>query len=889
MALGKKILKKYCLYLSVLFIFLASNTITPSLRAQSISDSIAKTTISTSDTLLSDTISPKLPADSVVSTKKISPDAVEKPVIYQCADSLYVDLNSKKSILFKTATTKYEDMNLEADYIELSFLTNELSASGIANEQGVTEGKPIFTVDNSTIRVQEIKYNFTTNKAKIVNVITNEAEGNIHGKYVKRINDSTSYIAHGQYTTCDLDCPHFQIRFKKAKFIQDEKIITGPAYLSFGEIPTFLAIPFGYFPLKKGRASGFVIPSIGESSQGFYLQDGGFYFGISDNVDLMLLADVFTRGSFAVKANSNYVVRYMCKGTVNLSYARNIFGQKYTDDYSTSNDYKIYWSHQQDAKSHPNTRFSALVNVVSSSYNQYNLSSTSDYLSNQYSSTLTFATNAKNVFFFAAAVGYSQSTVTNNVTMTLPDISMSVNQFYPFRKKGKSGNLKWYDNISMRWSSQLSTEIEGSDSLFFKPETWDEAEIGMRHSIPITIPIKIAKQLNWNTNITFNEKWYLQSITKNFTVDEETNIGSVENIFHRNFKALHELTATSSLTTKVYFTYAFKKGGLKAIRHVLSPDLNFQYIPNFGNNTYGTYFNTITGEEVSYSFFEGSTYGGVNNSTQASVNFALNNNLEIKVNSKKDTITGTQKISIFDNVSFSSGYDFAADSLQWKPLTISGRTQIAKMFDITFRFLLDPYILNENGRRVNQTELKVNERALRLSNSDLNIGLNLRINKDLFSNKKKKTQEIPNTNDPNSTTNTLTNPLNTNYQRPDFSNPWNFVINYTFALSTYDNILFYTNADPKAYESTIIQTLNITGDFNVTKKWKIGFTTGYDFQSKQFSYTSFDVYRDLHCWEMRFHWIPFGYRKGWNFTINVKAPALKDLKLDMKQDFRDNL
>ncbi len=884
MLITKKILNKICLYLLTTIIVVIISLLNTSLQAQTTNDTIKNHPKTESDTLAADSILVIQASDSLSlkpkSTKKISKDAIEEPVIYKCSDSLYVDLIHKKSILYNDASTDYDNLNLQADYIEMSFQKNELAASGIANNQGKVEGSPIFTIDGETIRVQDIKYNFNSGKAKITNVITSQEEGNIHGKTVKRIDDVTSYIAHGQYTTCDLDCPHFQIRFNKAKFIQDDKIITGPAYLSFGDIPTFLAIPFGFFPLQKGRSSGFVMPTIGESSRGFYLQDGGYYFGISDNFDLMLLGDIFTRGSFAVKVKSNYVFRYACKGSVDLSYARNIFGQKYTEDHKISNDYKIYWSHQQDPKFHPNIRFTALVNVVSSSYNQYNLSSTNDYLSNQYSSNITFATNAKGIFFFDAAVGYSQSTLTNQVNMSLPNINMSVNQFFPFRKKKRVGSLKWYENISMRWSSQLSSNIESADSTFFTPQPWEEAEIGMKHTIPLTIPIKLAKRLNWNTNITFTEKWYLQSITKDFLFDEETGTGEVINNFNRNFKALHDINATTSLTTKIYFMYSFKKGGLKAIRHVMTPDLNFNYRPNFGKNTYGTYFNTVTGREVQYSFFDGSAYGGVSNTTQASANVALNNNVEIKVRSKRDTITGTRNIAIFDNLSISTGYNFAADSLRWKPLSISGRTQIARMFDITFRLLFDPYILNSNGIKVNQTELKINNRLLRFANSDLNIGLNLRINKDLFAKTKKKVVR----DDLNAS-----NAATYNNTRPDFSSPWNFTINYTFAFSTYDNILFYTTSNPKAYESKIIQTLNITGDFNITKKWKIGFTTGYDFQGKQFSYTSIDVYRDLHCWEMRFNWIPFGYRKGWNFTINVKAAALKDLKLNMKRDFRDNL
>ncbi len=847
-----------------------------------------------SDTILSDTL---VKNDTFV--KKYSKNAIEKKVIYDANDSIVVNLKNRTAYLFGDAIVYYDDLELRADYIEISFETMELYATGVADSAGNMHGYPEFKQGESFFKTHEIKYNFKTTKGFISQVITLEGEGFIHGEKVKKLDDKTSFIKKGKYTTCELDHPHFEIAFTKAKVVANDKIVTGPAYLSFGGIPTFLAIPFGYFPIQKGRRSGVVMPTIGESAnRGFYLENMGFYFGISDNIDLLLAGDIYTNGSWGAKIRSNYIYRYKCTGNINASIAQNFFGEKFTPSRYNTKDFKLYWDHKQDAKSHPTTRFSAHVDIVSRTFNTYNPSSVNDYLSNQYTSKLNVSTNAKGIFYVDGTVSYTQNTKTGIVDLSLPDLSMSVTQFYPFRKKNKTSTLKWYDNISIKWSSQFINKISTQDSLLFEPETWENMQLGMRHSIPITIPIKIAKLINWNTTINLGEKWYLQSERQQFDtiVQNEIATGFINKTMERNFFALHDLNLSTALTTKVYFMYQFKKGGLKAIRHVMTPNLSFAYSPNLSGNTYGEYFNTITGQNVQYSYFANSIFGGVSSSSSAIAKLSISNNLEMKVKSRRDTITGTKKIVLLENVTLSCYYDFAADSLNWSMFTISGRTTLFKQLYLTFNIGFDPYCYNDQGIRVNETELKKNKRLLRFASSDINVGLNWTLNKELFTGKKdKKKFETPQQEEL-FTENTLGMPN----KRPDFSNPWSLTINYTFAYTVRDNNYYYINSRyynqrgitsedaEKRYNSNIIQTLNISGDINITKKWKVGFTTGYDFTQKDLSYTSLDVYRDLHCWEMRFNWIPFGIRRGWSFTINVKASVLQDLKYNMKRDFREN-
>lgn len=829
------------------------STVLPMVRADSLSG----------DSILAD--SSKKVSKNI---KRESPNALHSIVSYSAKDSTINDMQRRFTYLYGDAVVKYEDMELHADYIEIDFKNNELYACGVADSLGNVSGNPLFKQGESQYRAHEIKYNFTTHKGKITHVITTEDEGYIHGEQVKKMGDNVAYIKNGKYTTCDLDNPHYEIDFTKAKVIQHDKIVIGPAYLSFTGVPTPLAIPFGFFPLEKGRKSGLVMPTIGESSSlGFYLQDLGYYFGISDNLDLLLSADIYTRGSWAAKVKSDYVYRYKCSGEVQLAFSQTYTGEKLIDStYAHSNNFKIYWDHKQDVKSHPTTRFNAHIDVVSSNYSKYNMTSTSDYLSNQYTSSMNVSTSAKDFFYLDATLSYSQNTKTHDINLKLPDISMSVIQFYPFRKKDKTGPLKWYDNISMKWNGQLTGQVNTFDSLFFVPKTWENVNVGMMHTIPLTIPIKIAKLINWNTTATLVEKWYLQSYSRYMTTDTtgDVVIGQVNTLFHRGFDALHDLNLTSSLTTKVYVMYAFKKGALQAIRHVITPTLNFTYQPNLSGRITGSYFNPISGANVEYTYYDDAIFGTVAKNTQALAKMSFDNNLEIKVRSRRDTITGTKKIPIFDNLNVSMYYNFAADSMKWSLFTITGRSTLFKQLYLTFDFAFDPYIINNKGVRINQTEWAINHRFFRLSSTDFSIALNWRMDQNTFRNKQSK--------------------------KNDDRNPWSLTFNYTFTYGLNDNLNYYMLLDTNRYSNNMVHTINVVGEVHVTKKWKVGFTTGYDFVAKDLSYTSLDIYRDLHCWEMSFNWIPFGYRKGWSFTINVKASVLKDvLKYNLHRDFRDNL
>ncbi len=827
---------------------------------------------STADTTKRDIPNPDYAAavDSTPKTVKvISANAISSVVEYSARDSVVNDLQHRRTYLFGDAVVRYEDMELRADYIEIDFARGEMYSSGVADSNGVLHGNPVFNQQSDTYRAREIMYNFNTKKGKITHVITTQDDGFIHGEQVKKMGDNVAYIKRGKYTTCELEDPHFEIAFSKAKVIQHDKILIGPAYLSFTGVPTPLAIPFGFFPLDAQHKSGLVMPSIGQAgSLGFYLRDLGFYFAINDNIDLLLSGDLYTRGSWALKAKSNYVFRYKCTGQVELAFARSLTGDRIdTANFRKSNNYKIYWDHKQDNKSHPRTRFNAHIDMQSANYARYNMTSASDYLSNQFTSSVSFSTSAADIFFLDAGVSYSQNTGSHTVNMKLPNISMSVAQFYPFRKKNKIGKLKWYDNISMKWSSQLVGQVNTTDSMFLKPITWQQFEAGMMHTIPLTIPIKIAKTINWNTSITLTEKWYLQHYTRDMVLDTaHSETPQMMMHFNRKFGAVHDLNISSNLTTKIYVMYIFKKGG--AVRHIITPTLNFTFQPMLNGRNNAQFVNPMTGEIVNYTYYDNSIFGGGNSRMTARAQVSFGNNLEIKVRSKRDTITGLKKVPIIDNFNISMYYDFAADSMKWSLLTMSGRSTLFKQLYLTYSFIFDPYSINENGRRVNVTEWAANHRLLRFSSGTYSVAFNYRIDQNTFKSK-----------DP---------------ERQKARLPWSLTFNYTFTYGINDNLEYYRQIlmypDLKPYAHNIVHTLNVAGDINITKKWRIGFTTGYDFVQKSLSYTSLDFYRDMHCWEMSFNWIPVGYRKGWSFTINVKSSTLRDvLKYKKERDFRDNL
>ncbi|NVO01602.1 MAG: LPS-assembly protein LptD [Bacteroidetes bacterium] len=818
--------------------------------------------------------------DSTVKTiPKKSKFAFSSKVEYTAKDSIRFDIVAQKVYLYGSAEIKYENINLKASYVEISFQDNQIFAKGTEDSLGKKIGEPIFSEGSQTFNSKEITYNFQTKKGLIKQVITKQGENFLHGTTVKRLPSEEVNIKNGQFTTCDLEHPHYSIKFGKAKVIPDNKIVTGPAYLVIEDIPTPVALPFGFFPNKKGQRSGILMPTYGESdARGFYLENGGYYFGINDYLDLALRAGIFSRGSWSASASSNYNYKYHYSGNVNLSYAVNVIGEKGLPGYNKLPDFKVLWTHTQSPKARPNSRFSANVNAASNTYNQYNPSSTQDYITNTLSSNISYSTTIANSLNLSMNLGHSQNTLTKNVTVTLPTIELSANRFYPFRKREKVGALKWYDNISVGYNMNLKNTLSTPDSLLFTSESLNRFSNGMNHTVPISSTIKLLKYFNMTNSINLNESWYLKSIEKHWSntylTPNDTSYLRIDTI--NGFKAAHNFSFNSSISTRLYGMIQFKRGPIKAIRHVLSPSVGFNYAPDFSKQFWGFYkyyadstYNPQLNNLKKYSIFEQSLYGSPPGAESGNISFAITNNLEMKVRSKKDTISGTKKIALIENFTISAGYDIAKDTCNWSLISMSGKTKLFQNLDLNYRGVWDPYVHNSAGTRINVYEWNQNKRIASLQNTSWQASFSY----SLQSKKAKKgTTEKGSEQERNM--------IESNYNDyVDFNIPWSFNFNYNFS--------FYNDYKSVNVTNTIIQTLSFRGDINITPKWKIGFYSGYDFTNKQLSPTSVDIYRDLHCWEIRFNWIPIGARKSYNMTIGIKSAVLQDLKLTKKKDWRD--
>lgn len=860
--------------------------------------------VASPDTLKIDSISTvsndTLAIDSIGGESK---DALNSKVEYKSADSILNDIQKKMVFMYGNAEINYEDINLKAAYISIDFEKNELFASGMPDSNGIMTGLPVFKQGDQEFKSKTMRYNYRTKKGLISGVITNDGSGYLHGDVVKKMDDNNFNISSGSYTTCDLeDHPHFEFKYNKSKVINQKRIVTGPAYLVVEDVPTPLAIPFGWFPNKQGQRSGIILPTYGESAErGFYFEGGGYYLYINDYLDFKIVGDIYTLGSWALRPSFRYKKKYKYTGSANFTYAINITGVKEAPDYSRKRDFRIQWSHKQDPKARPRSTFSADVNIVSSTLNKWNPSSAQDYLSNTFRSSIAYQTNWAGKYYLTVNASHDQNTMTKIVNVTLPEITFSVNRFNPFVTKKKVGPNKWYHNIAVNYNMNARNTVTAADSVILTPEALDLMKNGIKHSMPISSPIKLLKYFNWTNSISMTDRMYFESYRKywsNDTLfeDNDTIVGYLVKDTLNGFNNLFDYNFSSSVSTKIYGMVQFGQNfPLRAIRHVMTPSVSFNYRPDFGSDFWGYYDSYIDedGKEVKYSKYEGAIYGAPPSGKSGMISFSLSNNFEMKIRSRKDTITGMKKMNLIDNFTIGFSYDIAKDSLKWSPLALSGRTRLFKNLDLTYRSAFDPYILDSTGtKNLNQTEWSVNHRLLRLEQTNWAVSLNYRLNSKDFE-KKKEAPKVQGAQTPVLGENATLPPeseaeLDDVLANPDeyidWSIPWDLTISYSF---NYNVVRNYPNYQLEKTEK-IVQTLGLSGNVSITPKWKVGFMTGWDFEDNDLSYTSINIYRDLHCWEMRFSWIPMGYQKSWNFTINAKASLLQDLKLNKKKDFRDN-
>lgn len=840
------------------------------------------------DTIL--TIVPDSTAVDSLSAKN-SKEMLEAKVDYKANDSTLFDLVNKKVFLYGKAEINYTDINLKADYIEIDFGKNEVYATGLPDSTGKLAGLPVFKQGTQTFESEVMRYNFKSKKGYISKVVTEDGSGYLHGAIVKKEANDVVDISKGWYTTCNLpEHPHFAFVFNKSMVIPKKRIVTGPAYLEIEDVPTPLALPFGWFPNKENQRSGIVFPTFGESAnRGFYFEGVGYYQYINDYLDFKVTADIYTLGSWSVKPGFNYKKRYKYTGSANFTYSINVTGVKETPDYASRRDFSIKWSHRQDPKARPNSTFTADVDIRSAKNNLYNPTTTQDFLSNTFKSSISYQKNFAGKYFLNLIATHSQNTQTHVVNVTLPSLTFAVNRFNPFLSPKKVGRTKWYNNITMQYNMKAENMVTAGDSVILTSAALNMMRNGIEHTLPIASSVKLLKFINWTNSINLDDKMYFVSYRQHWSYDtlfnkNDTTVGYLAKDTINGFNNVFEASYSSSLSTKMYGMVQFgKKFPINAIRHVLTPSVSFTYKPDFGTDfwNYWDSYTDTTGNEAKYSKYAGSLYGGPLSGRSERINFKFDNNLEMKVRSRKDTINGTKKVGLLDNFTINFSYDFAKDSLKWSALTLSGRTRFFKNIDVSYGSSLDPYIIDSTGRNLNRTEWSVNHRLLRLQNTNWTVSLNWRVTSDNLKKKKETKPAVPVSSGNEAEAEEIKMTPN---DYIDWSIPWDVTFSYSFR---YDAVRNYTNYI-YARNTKIVQTLAAAGNISITPKWKIGFRTGWDFISHDLSYTSISVYRDLHCWEMRFNWIPTGMQKSWNFSINAKASILQDLKLNKKKDFRDN-
>lgn len=830
-----------------------------------VTDSIS----TTSDTLKVDTIA----FPDIKKQKHGTSKDFDVPVYYNSDDSLLNDMRNRKAFLYGNAVVKYEDMTINAAFIEVDLDKKEVYAYGRTDGDSIV-GKPEFNQGDETFVADTIRYNFNSKKGIIKNVTTEYDGAYLIGGKTKLHENKHVHMTHGKFTTCDLPDPHFYFNLSKAIVIPDDKIISGPANLVIEDIPTPIGIPFGFFPNKKGGTSGILIPEFGdEENRGFFLRNGGYYWAINDYVDLSLLGDIYSKGSWGAGMIMNYKLRYKFNGSLSFKYNRNIFGYRGLSNFSASNQYALRWKFTQDSKANPNSTFSADVNMSSTDYDKYNSYNVNNYMTSTKQSSVSYSYVFPNTpLSMSVALKHSQNSNTGSIDLTLPEFAFNMSRIYPFKRKKSVGKSRFYEKISIAYTMNATNKIRTNDADFFNIP-YDSITNGIVHRIPINASFKLFKYTTLTPSFNYNERWYFKRFTKQWNQSENL----LETDYASTFARVWDYNASLSWSTTIYGMFNFRKGKVKALRHVFSPSVSFNYVPDFGKEKYkyyGSYnrvmYNNSTGQydTVSnlYSMFEGLPYGTPNKGGSGSVNITLGNNLEMKLRNLKDTTKDNTKIKLLESFNISTNYNIFADSLRWAPISITGRTRI-KVVDISFNTSLDPYAIaqNEYGtyQRINKALVKDNGHLVRMTIGYITAGFSL--------NSKARDKKIEEAQQ---------SMYDIIYGYPnsyvDFNVPWNLRVSYTFRYTKpYD-------------EAKITQTLNFSGELNITKKWKVSVATGYDFEAKKMSPTTIDIYRDLHCWEMSLHVVPFGQHKSYAFQINVKASMLQDLKLNKRRSWFDN-
>ena len=829
-------------------------------------------------------------ADSISMLRKSS---LEAPAFTAARDSIVEDFSDGKRMIYYygDVSVTYGNMKLTADYMEYDLNTQTLYARGTKDTTGVSTGLPVMEQGGKSYTMEEVRYNFNTNKARITNMVTQEQDGILHGKNIKMMPDHSINITNGKYTVCDCEEPHYYLHLTAAKVMTkpNQKTVFGPAYPVIADVPLPIGLPFGFIPKRPDRATGILFPTFGEEqSRGFYLRDLGMYFVIGDYFDIALTGDIYTLGSWAIDLNSRYKVNYKFNGSFSLTYSNDQTGEKGSADFFQTRNFSVRWTHSQDSKARPGTSFSASVNFSSPSNSRYNSTNVQEALQNQISSSISYSRNWNGKLNLSINALHSQNSRDSSYSFTLPNVTFSVTKFYPFKKKQRVGKEKWYEKFSLGYNTSFQNKINFKASEFKQPGLLDKFQNGMAHNFQIGLPNFTAfKYINITPSISYGMNWFFRNTHKEY--NPET--GMVEDIKGKAFStfgATHNYSGGISMSTRLYGMFNFgKHRKLQTIRHVVSPSISASFSPEKGTHFNGwrtlTYVDKNGVEKTQdYNIYAGQINPAPGKGKTASLNFSLGNNFEAKVRDLKDTTgTGSKKIKLIDQLNFSTGYNFLADSLKMSNVGVTMSTSVFGKLGISANANFDPYAIlvnesNTSGRRINRFAIQEGQGLLRMNNASVSLSYSLSGDGKINGNDGTKQAGG---NPADHYTRIYYHPVTGEYipggwlyyTNPNV--PWSINFNYSYS---YRAGWQYSNGQV-IKKNTHTQTLGLSGNVKLTPRLALNMSTGFDLMALKMTTTQLSATYDLHCFNIAVSWIPTGQWESWSFRISANAAALADL------------
>ena len=867
-------------------------------------------------------IDDSLALDSINRKKK---NGIDSPVEYSADDSLTYDAASGLAHLYGDSKVKYQNMDLASEKIYISLDSNVVHATGkMDSTTHELTGTPVFQMGSDEYQSDTMAFNFKTKKGLIANVYTQQEDGFLTSEISKRGSEGEMYLQHGRYTTCDDPHPDFYLAMSRAKVRPGKDVVFGPTYLVVADVPLPLAIPYGFFPFTKSYSSGLIMPTYGdETERGFYLRDGGYYFAISDKMDLKLIGEIYTKGSWGLSAASNYKKRYRYGGSFLASFQNTVNGEKNMPDYAKQTSFKVQWSHRQDAKANPFSNLSASVNFATSSYERNNLTSMYNpqtMTQSTRTSSVSYSTGFSSIgMTLSSSMNLNQNMRDSTIGLTLPDLNISISRFYPFKRKKRVGEERWYEKLSVSYTGHLKNEISTKEDMLMHSSLTRDWKNGMQHQIPVSGNFTLFGYLNVNPSFNFTDRTYFNKVHKSWDEKNQREVSDTIDGFYN----VYNWSLSLSMSTKMYgFWIPNRKifgDKIQAIRHVLSPSVSFSYAPNFGARRYGywdTYQKTDANGNVTlveYSPWQNAAYGVPGRSKTQQLNFELGNNVEMKVKSDDDT-TGFKKISLIDEFRLSSYYNFATDYQPLGPVSATLRLKLSKSYTLNLSSSFSSYVYEVdstgNIRESAKTTYWGQGKIGRFQGLSQNLSYTLNNEKigNLFKwlrgekvEKKKKKQEQEDDEDEWDTG------VDTNVDEDMekakrgakkgsskaetdedgymvFKMPWSLSIGYGVTMRE-DQTLSKFNYDTMRYPYKFTQNLNLSGNLQISDGWNISFSSGYDFDNKKISMTTASLNRDLHCFNMSCSVVLAPYT-SYNFSFRCNASTLTDaLKYDKRSGY----